>query len=448
MAIQMIGDFVVVRDLGIGSTGKVKLARHAQTGVYRAIKILKKSHFDRNPDSRLKTYREIALMRLLNHPHILKLVDVCESTHHLYIVLEYAEHGELFELLCKHKFFRPEIALAFFRQLIYGLEYLHTHSICHRDLKPENILLTEMNEVKIADFGFARWMKENIADTSCGSPHYAAPEVVRGTPYDGCAADIWSSGVILFALLSGRLPFYDPIVRNLLTKVKAGQFVMPDFLPDVQHLVSGMLTVDPAQRITLEQIKQHPAFRLGLLDCPYIHPTPLPIPARKDPIDFASIPSGVLQVLRHVGYFADEELREELEAAEPSMAKVFYHMLTSPNSLDCVPWEEAKLPDVIELPEDAFACRGDLVQPCVDIPLAPEELLAKMQAMLTALGFQWFHPDDYRLFARLPGARAQLTVTVKLQSVEFLSMDVHFRNATPAVVGLVSERLRDLLASA
>ena len=100
------------------------------------------------------------------------------------------------------------MALDFFRQLIYGLEYLHTHGICHRDLKPENILLDEYDHIKIADFGFARWMPSNIAETSCGSPHYAAPEVIRGIPYDGRKSDIWSCGVILFALCAVCIFFF------------------------------------------------------------------------------------------------------------------------------------------------------------------------------------------------------------------------------------------------
>jgi BR serine/threonine kinase len=336
--------------------------------------------------------------------------------------------------------------MAFFRQLIFGLDYLHAHSICHRDLKPENILLTEMNEIKIADFGFARWMKQNIAETSCGSPHYAAPEVVRGTPYDGCAADIWSSGVILFALLSGRLPFYDPIVRNLLTKVKSGQFVMPDFLPEIQSLISAMLTVDTTARITLEQIKQHPAFRIGLLDPTYVLPTPLPIPVLVDPIPIVSVAPPVLKLLEQIGFSGDDELQTELESPGPSMAKVFHHMLTSRHSLGDLPWAEQAAPDVFEI-APGWDERLDLVQPCVDIPLAPEVLIARVQAMLTSLRFQWFHPDDCTIFARLPYEKTGLTVTVKLQSAEYLCMDLHFTKATQMTVGVVSERLREILSA-
>lgn len=197
-----VGDYILGRTLGAGTTGKVKLAVHKETNKQVAIKIIKKSLFNTKPDLERKIHREVALMRLLEHPHLLKLFDVCESQHHLYIILEYASNGELFDFLIKRRFLPPEQALTFFREIIYGLEFLHSHGICHRDLKPENLLLDDFGHVKIADFGFARWMKSNIAETSCGSPHYAAPEVINGLPYDGRCADIWSCGVILYALLS------------------------------------------------------------------------------------------------------------------------------------------------------------------------------------------------------------------------------------------------------
>jgi BR serine/threonine kinase len=201
-ASNRIGDYRVVRTLGTGTTGKVKLGEHVVTGDYVAIKIIKKSDFGLKPALKAKIEREIALMRLLDHPQILKLVDVLDSPRHLHLILEYAENGELFDYLVRAQMLREDTALDIFRQLIFGLEYLHSRSICHRDLKPENILLDSNGRIRIADFGFARWMRSKIAETSCGSPHYAAPEVIRGQPYDGCAADIWSAGVILHALLA------------------------------------------------------------------------------------------------------------------------------------------------------------------------------------------------------------------------------------------------------
>lgn len=212
---QEIGDYVVGRTLGSGTTCKVKLAVRKETDHQVAIKIIKKTMFDSKPELQRKIRREVALMRLLNHPHLLKLEDFAESPKHLYIILEYAQNGELFDYLIKKRTLSVEQAMKFFREMIFAIEYLHTHAICHRDLKPENILLDKYNHIKIADFGFARWMKSNIADTSCGSPHYAAPEVIRGVQYDGRCADIWSLGVILFALLAVCIFTYANISINL-----------------------------------------------------------------------------------------------------------------------------------------------------------------------------------------------------------------------------------------
>jgi len=199
---QEIGNYIVGKTLGSGTTGKVKIAERKDDNLKVAIKIINKSQFNSKPDLQRKIKREIALMRIMDHPNILKLLEVLESQRHLYIVIELAEHGELFDYIVSHNKLDEKTALTFFRQIIYGLEYLHTHAICHRDLKPENILLDEFDTIKIADFGFARWMRSNIVETSCGSPHYAAPEVVKGLQYDGRCADVWSCGVILYALLA------------------------------------------------------------------------------------------------------------------------------------------------------------------------------------------------------------------------------------------------------
>lgn len=197
-----IGDYEIGRTLGLGSQAKVKLGKHKVTGEKVAIKIIKKKNFDSKPDQKIKLQREISLMRIFNHPHLLKLIDVYETETHIYLILEYAKHGELFDYIVARGCLSAECALNMFHQIVFGLDFLHTNNICHRDLKPENILLDRNDRVKIADFGFARWMKNSTTSTSCGSPHYAAPEVIKGDAnYDGKIADIWSLGVIFYTLL-------------------------------------------------------------------------------------------------------------------------------------------------------------------------------------------------------------------------------------------------------
>lgn len=200
--VSEIGPYIATEVIGMGSTGKVKLAHHKETQRAYAIKILSKSIFENSPQLVRKTQREIALMRVINHPNVLKLHDILESSRNLYIVLEYAQNGDLLNYVTQSKIVHDDMTWEIFRQLVLGIEYLHSHGICHRDLKLENILMDKNHNVKIADFGFAKWINNNVAETVCGSPHFTAPEVISGCPYDPKKADIWSLGIILYTLLA------------------------------------------------------------------------------------------------------------------------------------------------------------------------------------------------------------------------------------------------------
>ncbi|XP_041967249.1 LOW QUALITY PROTEIN: serine/threonine-protein kinase BRSK2 [Alosa sapidissima] len=195
-----VGPYRLEKTLGKGQTGLVKLGIHCVTCQKVAIKIVNREKLS---DSVLmKVEREIAILKLIEHPHVLKLHDVYENKKYLYLVLEHVSGGELFDYLVKKGRLTPKEARKFFRQIISALDFCHSHSICHRDLKPENLLLDEKNNIRIADFGMASLqVGDSLLETSCGSPHYACPEVIRGEKYDGRKADVWSCGVILFALL-------------------------------------------------------------------------------------------------------------------------------------------------------------------------------------------------------------------------------------------------------
>ena len=335
-----IGPYIPVKTLGEGTTGKVKLAYHSETGENVAIKVISKSAFEKKANLEMKVQREIALMRLTNHPNIMKLLDVFDSPRHLYIILEYAQQGELFDFLISRKSLPESEALDIFRQIILGIEYLHEFGICHRDLKPENILLDSCNRIKIADFGFARWGRKNLVTTSCGSPHYAAPEVISGGSYDGRKADIWSCGVILYALIAGFLPFDDPSIRALLQKVKRGNYTMPNFSPDVQDLVHRMLITDPNLRISIPQIKEHPCFKNSIPNN-YILPHPIPFPTNLEIIDINSLQNDIIQTLIRIGFNDEQEIFNELSSTENTMAKVFVRMLTSQSDFEQLPWEKS-----------------------------------------------------------------------------------------------------------
>jgi serine/threonine protein kinase len=176
----------------------------------------------------------------------------------------------LFEHIAAQGRLEEEEAVKFFRQMLSAVGYCHSINICHRDLKPENILLNSSGDIKIADFGMAALHQSPgyKLKTSCGSPHYAAPELVKGEKYRGDKADIWSLGVILFAMLAGRLPFDvdAPADRDwipvLLAKIKRGQYQMEShFSPEAQNLVSRILQINPRDRITMDQLWKHPLIR-------------------------------------------------------------------------------------------------------------------------------------------------------------------------------------------
>ncbi|TFK34507.1 kinase-like domain-containing protein [Crucibulum laeve] len=288
---KYMGDWVVGKCIGKGASGRVKLAHHSITGQRAAIKIIpaytilpSKNHGSAlYCDQRASVYREIAMMKLMNHPNIVRIYDVYESERELFLVLEYIDGGELYDLLTNRGCFPQIETLALFKQIIHGLNYAHTFSIVHRDLKPENILVASLSPpvVKIADWGMATFAPPGVGlTTSCGSPHYASPEVVSGRSYHGTAADIWSCGVVLYTLLTGTLPFNDRRTKKLLEKIKVGEYDIPCWIdPRAQNLLGRMLVVDPEERITMREILAHPWMRTPIttmLEKPVILKPPLP----------------------------------------------------------------------------------------------------------------------------------------------------------------------------
>lgn len=181
------------------------------------------------------------------------------------MVLEYAG-GELFDYLVKNGKMPEDKARRFFQQIVCAVEYCHRHKIVHRDLKPENLLLDAELNVKIADFGLSNIMTDgNFLKTSCGSPNYAAPEVISGKLYAGPEVDVWSCGVILYVLLVGRLPFDDDFIPALFKKIAAGAFTMPNYISTgAKQIINKMLRVNPVQRITVQEIRQNQWFNEDL----------------------------------------------------------------------------------------------------------------------------------------------------------------------------------------
>uniref|UniRef100_A0A3P8P1C2 Protein kinase domain-containing protein n=1 Tax=Astatotilapia calliptera TaxID=8154 RepID=A0A3P8P1C2_ASTCA len=324
---QFVGPYRLEKTLGKGQTGLVKLGVHCITGQKVAIKIVNREKLSESV--LMKVEREIAILKLIEHPHVLKLHDVYENNKYLYLVLEHVSGGELFDYLVKKGRLTPKEARKFFRQIISALDFCHSHSICHRDLKPENLLLDEKNNIRIADFGMASLqVGDSLLETSCGSPHYACPEVIRGEKYDGRRADVWSCGVILFALLVGALPFDHDNLRQLLEKVKSGVFHMPHFIPpDCQALLKGMIEVNSDKRLTLEAIQKHPWYLGGRNEpCPE-QPPPRRV-CMKRILSLTELDPDVLESMYSLGCFRDRvKLTQDLTSEEENQEKMIYYLL-------------------------------------------------------------------------------------------------------------------------
>ncbi|KKZ66814.1 hypothetical protein EMCG_07503 [[Emmonsia] crescens] len=261
---QRLDQYTTVKILGEGSFGKVKLAVHQASGRQVALKIIpRRKLLSRDMVGRVD--REIQYLQFLRHPHIIKLYTVIATKTDIVMVLEYAER-ELFDYLVKRGRCSDEEARKFFQQIICAVEYCHRHKIVHRDLKPENLLIDRERNVKIADFGLSNIMTDgNFLKTSCGSPNYAAPEVISGKLYAGPEVDVWSCGVILYVLLVGKLPFDDDYIPALFKKIAAGNFHMPSYISTgAARLIRAMLQVHPVQRITIPEIRQDPWFLKNL----------------------------------------------------------------------------------------------------------------------------------------------------------------------------------------
>ncbi|XP_044284889.1 serine/threonine-protein kinase MARK1 isoform X1 [Varanus komodoensis] len=272
-----IGNYRLLKTIGKGNFAKVKLARHVLTGREVAVKIIDKTQL--NPTSLQKLFREVRIMKILNHPNIVKLFEVIETEKTLYLVMEYASGGEVFDYLVAHGRMKEKEARAKFRQIVSAVQYCHQKYIVHRDLKAENLLLDGDMNIKIADFGFSNeFTIGNKLDTFCGSPPYAAPELFQGKKYDGPEVDVWSLGVILYTLVSGSLPFDGQNLKELRERVLRGKYRIPFYMStDCENLLKKLLVLNPIKRGSLEQIMKDRWMNVGHEEeelKPYTEPEP------------------------------------------------------------------------------------------------------------------------------------------------------------------------------
>ncbi|KAF2820297.1 Pkinase-domain-containing protein [Ophiobolus disseminans] len=292
------GNYILGQTIGEGEFGKVKIGWKRDSTIEVAIKLIRRETLGGNSNRLQKIYREIQILRQLDHPNIVRLHEMVETDRHIGIILEYASGGELFDYILNHRYLKDGPARKLFSQLISGVGYLHRKGIVHRDLKLENLLLDRNKNIIITDFGFANTFdasdelseeieyrlgdkdyirslgfegtdsarRGDLMQTSCGSPCYAAPElVVSDSLYTGRKVDVWSCGVILYAMLAGYLPFDDDPANpegdniNLLYKyIVSTPLTFPEYVtPHARDLLKRILVPDPRKRADLFEVARH-----------------------------------------------------------------------------------------------------------------------------------------------------------------------------------------------
>jgi serine/threonine protein kinase len=256
----------ILETIGEGTFGEVKKCMNTNTKEIFAIKIVNWKKIRKN-NLEEQMGREISALRNLNHPRVLKAIDVIRNNKFVYIVCELMHRGDMFDYVISKGRLNEKEALFYFKQLIDGVSYCHANNVCHRDLKLENLLIDEKGDLKIADFGYSQTfltadnLEEIYLKTTCGTANYIAPEILRYEEYSGPQVDVWACGVILYAMTSGDLPFSADTDRELFKKISSGYFEMPNhFSKNLKDLLWGTLRVRGEERLTIKDIKTHPWF--------------------------------------------------------------------------------------------------------------------------------------------------------------------------------------------
>ncbi|KAL6703204.1 Serine/threonine-protein kinase [Coniothyrium glycines] len=294
------GTWALGKTIGAGSMGKVKLAKHSESGEQVAVKIVPRLSQDQHQSvadreradlsKEIRTAREAAIVSLLNHPYVCGMTDVVRTNYHWYMLFEFVNGGQMLDYIISHGRLKEKQARKFARQIASALDYCHRNSIVHRDLKIENILISKTGDIKIIDFGLSNlFSPRSQLKTFCGSLYFAAPELLQAKQYTGPEVDVWSFGIVLYVLVCGKVPFDDQSMPQLHAKIKKGHVDYPPWLSaECRNLIHRMLQTDPTQRLTLSEIMSHPWLVKGFNSPPenYLpHREPLQLPLDKEIID-------------------------------------------------------------------------------------------------------------------------------------------------------------------
>jgi len=333
--VSCVGHYDLEKTIGQGQFGKVKLARHVLTGSRVAVKIIVKSKLDE--ETLKKVYREVRIMKELNHPNIIRLYEVIETEKVLFLVMEYASGGEVLDFIITHGKLNESQARKFFYQIVSAVDYCHKHYVIHRDIKCENLLLDADLNIKIIDFGLSNcFTPGHLMNTFCGSPTYCAPELIQRIEYKGPEIDIWSMGVVLFVLVCGYLPFDAKDFQTLFRKILRGNYLLsPAVSKECGSLIAAMLEGDPSKRITVEGIYEHPWFDRGSLsqeDLEALLSLPPPIVS-----DISEIDSEILAQLEAIGMSRDLVIESVLEKKYDVYSSTYYLLVSRKSKIGLKP---------------------------------------------------------------------------------------------------------------
>eukprot|EP00127_Corallochytrium_limacisporum_P007504 Clim_evm26s253 gene=Clim_evmTU26s253 len=306
--------------VGEGNFAKVWMARHEITDEEVAVKVVEKAKLSATNAKYLA--REVAVMKLVKHPNIVRLYEVIETKSKLILVMEYCPKGEIFDYVVAQGRLQEREARRVFRQLLSAIAYCHSRNIIHRDLKAENLLLDGNMHIKVADFGFGRTVEEgDNVQTSCGSPPYAAPEIFAGSRYDGPEVDVWACGIMLYVLVTGCLPFDGANLSILKQRVTVGKFRIPLFMSvECERLIKRCLTVDRKKRPTIFDLLSDPWINMGYEDCP-LQITGLEAHSKDAPLD-----RSVLELMESMGVVR-ASVEQSLEENAYNNLTSAYHLL-------------------------------------------------------------------------------------------------------------------------
>ncbi|XP_074583151.1 serine/threonine-protein kinase GRIK2-like isoform X2 [Curcuma longa] len=265
---KMINEYVRQCKIGSGSYGKVVLYRSTEDGKQYAIKIFHKSHLLKLHVAPYETamndvLREVAIMKMLDHPNIVNLIEVIDdpNTDNFYMVLEYVEGKWIFEGSGALDCLGESTTRRYLRDIVAGVMHLHSHNVIHGDIKPDNLLVTKSNNIKIGDFSVSQVFEDDndMLRRSPGTPVFTAPECCLDVTYHGKAADTWAVGVTLYCMVFGQYPFLGDTLQDTYDKIVNNPIIIPDGIdPQLQSLIEGLLCKDPKVRLTLHSVSEHP----------------------------------------------------------------------------------------------------------------------------------------------------------------------------------------------